>query len=338
MIDVDNRIGHGGTGGSVVVPALMGQEAAMLVLRIFAGEYASQIPITPSEAHGLVFDWRQLQRWGIGEAQLPAGSDIRFREPTMWKQYRAEILAVSAALLAQAALILWLLYEHRRRHNAEVMARNTMSELTQMNRMATAGELSASIAHEVNQPLTGIVTRANAALRWLSADSPDINKARTALTQIVSAGHRASNVITSIRAMFRNETPERSSVDINKIISSVLSILRIDLEKNDVTVQPQLSNRLPTVMGNPVQLQQVILNLMMNGVEAMHSVQPRVLRVKSELNEPGGVHVSVEDSGIGIDPSNFDRIFQPLFTTKASGMGMGLSICHSIIESHNGRI
>jgi C4-dicarboxylate-specific signal transduction histidine kinase len=232
----------------------------------------------------------------------------------------------------------WLIYEHRRRHQAEILVRNSMSELTHMNRIATAGELSASIAHEVNQPLTGIATRANAALRWLAAETPNIDSARAALTQIVTASHRASDIVTSIRGMFKKDSNERVSIDVNQLVASVLTILRFDLLKNRVEVHRDLDEQLPAVVGDKVQLQQVILNLVMNAIEAMHSVRPRILRVKSEQRKPNVVHVSIEDNGTGVDPANMDQLFKPLFTTKEHGMGVGLSICHSIIQRHDGRI
>ena len=173
------------------------------------------MPVTAGNILQPIFDWRQLQRWGVEELRLPQGSQIRFRNPTLWEQYRLQILVVIGALLFQGALISWLIYEHRHRNRAEVQARNSMSELTHMNRVATAGELSASIAHEVNQPLTGITTSASAALRWLMAEPPNIEKAKAALTHIREAGHRAADVMTNIRAMFAKERNERSPVDIN---------------------------------------------------------------------------------------------------------------------------
>jgi C4-dicarboxylate-specific signal transduction histidine kinase len=279
-----------------------------------------------------------MRRWGISEARLPPGSKIYFRDPSAWDQYKAQVLAVSAAILLQASLIGWLLHERQYRRRAERAARETMSELTQLNRIATAGELSATIAHEVNQPLTGIVTRANAALRWLSGENPNLGRARDALDQIVSAGHHASDVVTSVRAMFRKDTQQKGPVDINKLIRSVLGLVYMDLRKHSIEGRMDLGEDLPTVIGNEVQLQQVILNLVMNAIEAMSSAEPRVLSIKSDYSGTKTVHVSIEDTGSGIDPLNMDRIFQPLFTTKARGMGMGLSICRSIIESHAGRI
>jgi signal transduction histidine kinase len=286
----------------------------------------------------VLFDWRQMQRWGISESSLPPGSEIQFRDLTVWGQYRVQILAVLVALLFQAGLICWLIWEHRRRRLAEVQARNSMAEITHLNRIATAGELSASIAHEVSQPLTGIVTRASAAKRWLAGERPNIAKARAALDQIEAAGHAAGEIIKNLRSMFKKDTPDKSRIDINKLIRTVLGLVYIDMRKHGIDLESKLGDQIPPPLGNQVQLQQVILNLMMNAIDSMRSVQPRVLSVSTNLNGYDMVQVSIEDTGIGIDPSTRDQIFNPLFTTKEHGMGMGLSICHSIIESHNGRI
>jgi signal transduction histidine kinase/ABC-type uncharacterized transport system substrate-binding protein len=333
----DAFFGHGIVGGPVHSVPEVGRRTASVAVRILGGEKAGDIKIAASDA-APKFDWRELQRWGISESRLPPGSEIHFRELTIWERYRAQILAICGALLVQAALIGWLVYEHRRRHLAEVMARHSMAELNHMNRVATAGELSASIAHEINQPLTGMVLRASAARRWLAADRPDIDKARDALDQIEAAGHRASEIITSVKSMFRKDTQDKSRVDINKLIWTVLGLVYIDLRKHQIELDSRLDDQLPPVLGNQVQLQQVILNLIMNAIDAMRSVQPRVLSVKSKLNGRDSVQVSIEDTGVGIDPANLDQIFKPLFTTKDHGMGMGLSICHSIIDGHEGRI
>jgi signal transduction histidine kinase len=337
VINVGSALGKGAVGGYIVRPEQLGQETARIVLRILNGESLSDIAIAKVPSP-LIFEWPALQRFGISDSTLPPGSEVRFRPSTMWEQYSSEMVVIFAALLVQAALICWLIFEHRRRHRAEVSSRNSMAELAYMNRRAAAGELSASIAHEVNQPLSGITTRASAALRWLAAEppTPNIDKARTSLTQIVEAGHRAGDVIASIRAMFRKEANERSAIDINNLILTMLAIVRVDLERNGVELQTQLDDRLPIVEGDKTQLQQVTLNLVMNAIEAMQSVHYRALKVKSEQSKPGLVHISIEDTGTGIDPSNLKQIFSPLFTTKERGMGMGLSICHSIIENHGG--
>ena len=338
VISVETFLGHGGIGGFVMVPALIGESAARLASRIISGESAASIPATPGDIVRPIFDWRQMQRWGVSALSLPPGSEIRFRDPTVWERYRAQILAICAVFLVQSALIFWLIYERRLRHLAEVQARNSMTELTQMNRLATAGELSAAIAHEINQPITGMVTNASAALRWLSRENPDIGNASDALGKIVKAGHHAGDVITGIRAMFGKDTQKKVPTDVNKLIRTVLALVYIDLRKHSIECQMNLSEQLPPIIGNEVQLQQVILNLVMNAIESMNSVEPRVLSIESESTKPDTVLVSIADTGRGIDPANLNRIFKPMFTTKARGMGMGLSICKSIIESHNGRI
>jgi C4-dicarboxylate-specific signal transduction histidine kinase len=221
---------------------------------------------------------------------------------------------------------------------AEARERALMAELTFMNRAATAGELSASLAHELKQPLTAIVTRASAARHWLAAENLNIDKVRAALDQIENAGFRAADIIKNVSAVFKKDTHERQSVDVNRIIVEVMSLGEIEFKKHRIEVHTKLDNRLPSVTGNRVQLQQVILNVVMNAIEAMHSAQPRRLHIQSGLSKPHVVHVSIADTGIGIDPANADKIFKPLFTTKEHGMGMGLSICHSIIENHGGRI
>ena len=258
----------------------------------------------------------------------------------MWEHYSTRIILTACVVfLSQTASIGWLIYEHHRRQLAEVQARNAIAELTQLNRLATAGELSAAIAHEVKQPLTGILTMANAAIRWLSRENPDIGRARDALDQVVVAGHRANDVITSVSAMFRKDTQEKRPSDLNKLLRTVLGLVYFDLRKHSIETQVNLSEQLPPVFGNEVQLQQVILNLVMNAIESMVSAaEPRVLSIKSEVAAHNTVLVWISDTGSGIGVADLSRIFRPMFTTKARGMGMGLSICKSIIESHHGQI
>ena len=332
----ESFFGSGIVGGPLLIVADTSRLTATVAVRILNGEKAGDIKVSPVEFSAPRFDWGQMQRWGIIEKNLPPGSEILFRDPTVWEQYRAHILAVAAAILIQAALIFWLLYEHWRRQRAEILARNTMSELSHVNRMATAGQLSASIAHEVNQPLAGIVANAQAALRWL--EKANVEEVREGLKRIVSEGHRASDIITNLRAMFKSDVQEKTLVDINKLVLSVLALVRIDLQKHEIKLQTQLDDRSPQVLGNQVQLQQVISNLVMNAIESMGSLQTRALRIKTELSQSNTVHVSIEDTGTGIKSSDVAQLFKPMFTTKARGMGMGLSICQSIIENHDGRI
>jgi C4-dicarboxylate-specific signal transduction histidine kinase len=237
----------------------------------------------------------------------------------------------------QSALITWLLYEHRRRHFAEIESRKSLAELARMNRVSTAGELSASITHEINQPLSAIATSAEAALNWL--EQTNVAQTRKSLEAIANASLRAGEIIHNLRSMFTKVVPDKGPVDINNAIMTVLSHVQTEAQRQDVDIRAQLAQDIPPLLGVEIQLQQVILNLVMNAIEAMHSTSgARVLTVKSELNAPNAVQVSIEDTGRGISPSDVQRVFQAMFTTKPTGMGMGLSVCKSIIEAHGGRI
>jgi C4-dicarboxylate-specific signal transduction histidine kinase len=220
----------------------------------------------------------------------------------------------------------------------EALEKTLMTELTHMNRVATAGQLSASIAHDVSQPLAGIAARTSAARRWLAADKPNIDRARNALDQIATASFHASEVVTNFRSMFSRHTDNRAEIDISTLIRTVIGLVSAELRRHQIELKMELNNQLPPVLANTVQLQQVILNLIMNAIDAMRPVESRALLVKSQLNRHYRIRVSIEDTGIGIDPSILNEIFKPLFTTKEHGMGMGLSICRSIIESHDGGI
>ncbi len=226
------------------------------------------------------------------------------------------------------------------RVRANAAAHEAQTELARVARLTTMGELAASIAHEINQPLAAVVANGNAAIRWLDRATPDIDEAKVALKGIVKEGNRASEVIGRIRAMLRHRKPEHVSLDINDTIREVLALAMSALKSRDIAVQTELPAELPPALGDRVQLQQVIMNLVMNGADAMGSVadRPRILRIGSQVAESGGVLITVKDSGTGIDEKIQHRIFDPLFTTKSTGMGMGLSICRSIVEAHGGRL
>jgi len=226
------------------------------------------------------------------------------------------------------------------RKRGEEALRNAEADLTRVARLTTMGELAASIAHEINQPLTGVVSSGNACLRWLANDRPNLDEARRAAERIVRDGHRAGDIIRSLRALAGKSGPEMTQLDINDMIREVVILMRSELNRHDVMLETELSGGLEPIMGDRVQLQQVILNLIMNAIEAMSAImrQPRVLRVSSQIDGPGAALIAVEDSGPGLAPETMDRLFDPFFTTKPSGMGMGLSICRSIVDAHGGRL
>jgi PAS domain S-box-containing protein len=224
--------------------------------------------------------------------------------------------------------------------NTADQLRTSRRELAEVSRHVTMGAMTASIAHEVNQPLAAVVTNANAGLRWLARPEPDIDEVCLLLKRIVDDGHRAGAVISGIRSMFRKDADERILLSVNELISEVLAVVHGELDSHQVSLQVELHDGLPPVLAEQTQLRQVILNLVMNAVDAMNSVsdRQRVLTVRSESDGPGNVLITLEDTGSGIDPDHMDRIFEAFFTTKAHGMGMGLSICRSIIESHDGQL
>jgi signal transduction histidine kinase len=213
-------------------------------------------------------------------------------------------------------------------------------ELVRLERLTTMGALTASIAHEINQPLAAIVANGNAAQRWLANTHPDLDEARTALKNIVRDGYRASQIISSVRAMLERDSRDSRPLSINTIIGDILALVHIEIARHRVTVRTELNPDLPDVMADRTQLQQVFLHLIVNAVEAMNTVQDRerILIVTSDMDETAAVNITVEDTGSGINSTDADRIFDPLFTTKTDGTGMGLPICRTIVESCGGRL
>ena len=225
------------------------------------------------------------------------------------------------------------------RKRAEEALRQAQTDLAHASRLTTMGEFTASLAHEVNQPIAAAVTSANSCLRWLDAEVPNLDKARAAAIRIMNDGTRAAEIISRIRMLFKKGTPQRELVDVNEVAREMIVLLEDEASRHSISVRTELAEDLPHVIGDRVQLQQVLMNLIVNGVDAMHDVdRPRELIIKSQPAENNGLLMSVSDTGVGLPRHQADQIFNAFFTTKTHGTGMGLRISRSIIESHGGRL
>jgi PAS domain S-box-containing protein len=247
---------------------------------------------------------------------------------------------VKAAVINQRPWVLVACEDISARKRTEEELHRTQAELAHAARVLTMGELTTSIAHEVNQPLSGIVTNASACLRWLAGEAPNLEEARAAAQRIIRDGNRASEVVGRIRALAKKSATEQQRLDLNDAIQEVVALAQGEVRRNQVVVRTELAGDLPSVVGDRVQLQQVVLNLVMNGIEAMSTVEdrPRALVIRTERGAGDEAQVTVQDSGIGLDPQGAETIFEAFYSTKHTGMGMGLSISRSIVENHGGRL
>jgi signal transduction histidine kinase/ABC-type uncharacterized transport system substrate-binding protein len=444
--------GQGIVGGYLADHETIGAQAGQLALRVLSGVRPETLNATSATLTPM-FDWRALERWNINPARLPAGSDIRFRGPTAWDQYRGYIVGTITLLILQGLMIAALVIQRSRRrefearnaamlsaapdmmfllskdgvyldyhasdnsqllaqpasflgrHMMEVLPQSvaasfaaafdrltkepgpiiveyllsmpegehhyearlvpcrsnevlavvrditeqkrsqqtlnqTQADLSRLSRLTALGEFAASIAHEIRQPLTGILVNATTCLRWLGSSAPDLSEVRAALSDVVEAGQRANEIIRRNRELFRHHTVQMTPVDLNAIIRDVESLARLRLQSSNVTLITSAAADVPAVYGDRIELQQVLLNLIGNSIEAMESVDAdsRCIEVSSSLAPDGSVKVSVRDSGVGLAGVDRERMFALAYTTKPTGSGVGLSISRSIVEAHGGRL
>ena len=326
-------------GGPMHSPLAVARRAAGVAIRILGGEKPGDIKIPSSKVGPPRYDWRELQRWKISERFLPPGAQIDFRDPTVWEQYRWQIALAVGLILLQGAMIAGLLHERRRRQFAELQSRQRMTELAHTNRYSVAGELTASIAHEINQPLGSILNNAETAQLLLKSPTPDLNELGEIIDDIRRDDQRASEVILRLRSLLKKTPFELRDFDLNDLVAETIELLSGLAAARRVRIDRFMTAVPLPVNGDRIQLQQVIINLMINAMDAMadNPAPDREMSVYTARIDKFA-QITVSDSGPGIPQDKRKQIFEPFFTTKPEGMGMGLSIARTIIEAHHGQL
>jgi signal transduction histidine kinase len=336
---IDSYLGLGIVGGPMLSTKEVGRRMAEAALRILRGELPGDIKMPPVIPGAAQYDWRELQHWNISEARLPAGSVIHFREPSVWVAFRSQITLICAVVLLQGALITVLTFERRRRQYAEVQSRQRSAELAHINRFSMAGELTATIAHEINQPLGAIRANVETAELLVKSPTPDMQEIGEILADIRRDDQRASDVIARLRSLLKKAPFELRHIDLNEVAGETVSFLSALAIAREVDLITFIAPTSLPIKGDAIQLQQVMLNLIVNAMDAMSGMPSAERRITVSTARDGeSADLSVVDAGPGIPIERFKEVFEPFFTTKPQGMGMGLSIARTIVEAHGGQI
>jgi signal transduction histidine kinase len=315
------------------------RKTANAAIRILGGEKPGDIKVQPIGFASPKYDWREMQRWGISKGNLPPGSEVLFREPRTWEKYGWQLSLIAIVILIQGALIGGLLRERRRRHLAEVESRQRLVELAHLNRHSTVGELTTSIAHELNQPLGSILTNAETAELMLKGSSPNLDELREILADIRRDDQRASEVIRRLRSVLKKTPFEMRYIDLNETVRQVIGFVTAVAHGREIALRCDTTSADLNVKGDAVQLQQVVLNLIINAMEAISEAEAaeREVSVTTKLSGTSA-EIMISDTGPGIATGDLRNVFDPFFTTKSQGMGMGLAIVRTIVEAHHGQV
>jgi signal transduction histidine kinase len=336
---VENYLGQGVVGGPMMSTEEVGRRMAEAAVRILKGEVPGDLKVPPLAITVPQYDWRELQNWHISENRLSAGSLVRFREPTVWQQYRWQIALICAVLLLQGAMISGLVFERRRRVLAEIQSRQRSAELAHINRYSVASELTATIAHEINQPLGAILVNIETAELMIGSPSPNLREIKEILSDIRRDDQRASEVIGRLRSLLKKAPFELKHIDLNDVAGETIKFLSALAIAREVELTDFIAPAPLPIKGDRVQLQQVIVNLIVNAMDAMSGMPSMERRITlSTARDGNSADLSVSDVGPGIPPERLKQVFEPFFTTKPEGMGMGLSIARAIVEAHGGHL
>ena len=342
-----HQLGLGSVGGRLYQADRVGKAAAGIAIRILGGEPASSFPPVMIDRLPPQYDARELKRWNISENLLPPGSTVLFREPTVWSRYRWWIAAGISILVLQALLITGLLANLVKRHRveralkqAEVEARQHLEQISLLGRVSLLGEMTASLAHELGQPLAAIATNANAGMRFIERDKADPALLQEILADVEADAHRAHDIIQNVRNAIKKGDSTRHRINLNELITKVAHVVRPDAVGHSCKLETLLADDLPPIEGDPVQIQQVLVNLVSNAFDSMRETPPsrRRVEIRTKANGHSDVQLSVRDHGAGIPREAHERLFDHFFTTKEKGLGMGLAIVLSIVEAHGGKI
>jgi len=336
----EGSIGSGALGGQVVDFEELGTGAATLAARVLAGTPVNQIPLAVKSNGVPMVDWRALQRWHINPSRLPANCVVRYRPHSLWADHWGLILFIATGFFVQAITIAALLLQRRRQQLAEAEILRQRAELAHVSRVSMMGQLASALTHELNQPLGAILRNAEAAEVYLQADQPNLAEVRAILTDIRRDDKRAGNVIDGMRSLFRRQKLTLGKLDLADLVADTLAMARPDAAARHVKLKVELPPHLPPARGDRVHIQQVLLNLILNGMDAMNTLprSQRSLVVALAETKNGNLRVAVTDCGTGVAPDHAARVFEPFFSTKSNGMGMGLAISKTIIEAHGGDI
>ncbi len=351
----DTLLGHGIIGGRLATISDDGFQAAQMGVRILRGEHPGAVPVVHRPQNPAIFDQGELARWHIDEDKLPAGSRVLYRQPSLWETHRTEMFIAGLIIAVQGFLIVMLLLnraqlfrsrlalqgEHDLRRHSEILAGILQTRLERFSKERSLGVIATGIAHEVNQPLIAIQNYAQAAHRRLDSGHDQSDKLQELLKKIERQAGRAGDIIGHVRNLVSTDDPELNPVALDIVIEQVLRMMEAEIKNHGCNIQSKIATDLPLVLADELEIQLVLVNLLQNALHAMASLEDstdKVIAIEAIRIDDHEVQVSVSDRGTGIEPDRVENIFEALYTDRKGGMGMGLAICRTIIESHGGRI